>query len=191
MPSSSTGATSLPPMFSAWRRDGFPFTALRVADVVGPYDNLGCHLRLQQRLRAGWRVGTRLANVPDADTHRISVAYAPDVAAAVLAVLRAGPAVHGEALNIACTEACTYPEYIGHVARALGCVPRIDPRVSADMVSVCIGPIDTTKARRLLQWDPTPLADAVEATVRWYLDPANVAYTLRFDADSSSGSDPG
>lgn len=41
------------------------------------------------------RVGTRLANVPDADTHRISVAYAPDVAAAVLAVLRAGSAIHG------------------------------------------------------------------------------------------------
>lgn len=60
--------------------------------------------------------------------------------------------------------------------------------VSADMVSVCIGPIDTTKARRLLQWEPTPLADAVEATVRWYLDPAARALPVR--SSGGGGRDP-
>ena len=36
-----------------WQKQPFPYTALRVADVVGPFDNLGSHLTMQQRLVQG------------------------------------------------------------------------------------------------------------------------------------------
>ena len=36
-----------------YTKSGFPYTALRLPDVMGPYDNLGCHMRVQSRLVKG------------------------------------------------------------------------------------------------------------------------------------------
>ena len=71
-------------------------------------------------------VGLQLDNVSDPG-HQISIAFAPDVASAVLAVLRAGPVVYGHALNISCTESCTYREYVAMTAAALQVQPKCDP----------------------------------------------------------------
>ena len=37
-----------------WRK-GFPYTSLRLPDVMGPYDNLGSHLQVQKLLSRGKR----------------------------------------------------------------------------------------------------------------------------------------
>eukprot|EP00668_Euglena_longa_P029821 GGOE01037195.1.p1 GENE.GGOE01037195.1~~GGOE01037195.1.p1 ORF type:complete len:375 (-),score=104.96 GGOE01037195.1:99-1181(-) len=174
----------------AWADHRFPYTALRIADVIGPFDNLGCHLRLQQKLLAGKEVGVHVDNVVGPE-HRISICFAPDVVSAVLATVDAGRLAHGEAFNVACTESCTYTQYTAEVAKVLGQQPRMDPEAPADMVSVCIGPLDNAKAQRLLGWRPTGLAAAIETTTRWYLQPSNVAYTLRFDHDSDSSTSSG
>ena len=95
-----------------WEKTGFPFTALRLPDVMGPYDNLGTHLDVQQRIMQHKPVPSngKSANVENADTHRISLVYVHDVVAAVMAVLGAGAVVHGEALHIAQAEAPTIVE---------------------------------------------------------------------------------
>jgi len=43
----------------AYRKSGFPYTALRLPDVIGPYDNLGGFLRVQQlMMQGGWILRT-------------------------------------------------------------------------------------------------------------------------------------
>ena len=97
-----------------WEKSKFPYTALRLPDVMGPYDNLGCHLRVQQRIAKGLPLPAdgKPDHIDDIRTHRISLIYAPDVVAAVLACLRTGEAVHGHALHIAQQEAPTILEYL-------------------------------------------------------------------------------
>ena len=60
------------------------------------------------------------------------------------------------------------------------------------MISVTIGPIDNTLAkRRLTGWKPTALESAIKYTVQWFeKDPIRVLETLR-KAESSSSSSSG
>ena len=58
------------------------------------------------------------------------------------------------------------------------------------MISVTIGPIDNTLAkRRLTGWKPTALESAIKYTVQWFeKDPIRVLETLRMAESSSSSS---
>ena len=58
-------------------------------------------------------------HIKDVRSHRISLVAARDVVSAVLAVLAAGPALHGEVLHIAQEETPTIAEYYEAVAQAL------------------------------------------------------------------------
>ena len=68
-----------------WARSRFPFMALRLPDVIGPFDNLTGFLGLRQRLLRKKHIGLRIgacceSGRCDGRSHRISVVYAPDVA---------------------------------------------------------------------------------------------------------------
>ena len=58
------------------------------------------------------------------------------------------------------------------------------------MISVTVGPIDNTLAkRRLTGWKPTALESAIKYTVQWFeKDPIRVLETLRMAESSSSSS---
>ena len=81
---------------------------------MGPFDNLGSHMQVQQRLMKRKRLPADGSDdhVGDVATHRISLIFARDVVSAVMAVLAAGESVHGEVLHIAQTEAPTILEYL-------------------------------------------------------------------------------
>ena len=101
------------------RERGFPYTALRLPDVIGPYDNLTGFLELRQRLLQRRPVGLRVGRKRGAGhSHRISVVFAPDVARAIRACMRAAKA-RGRALNICCDETPTYREFVSLVHRCL------------------------------------------------------------------------
>eukprot|EP00802_Teleaulax_amphioxeia_P021254 Tamp_21597.p1 GENE.Tamp_21597~~Tamp_21597.p1 ORF type:complete len:359 (-),score=75.45 Tamp_21597:59-1135(-) len=163
--------------FSRW-------TILRLPDVIGPWDNLGSLLRLQQDLLAGRTVGTKVG----AACGRISIIGAADVARAILAVLRVGERAHGKTLHIACTEKPTFREFVLEVANALGVQAVTNPEEEGDMVTVDVGPLANEAAVALLAWHPTPLRQTVEETVEWYKDAGNRQYTTAFDESSSSSS---
>ena len=165
-------------------RCGFSSTALRLPDVIGPRDNLGGFLGLYERV-ARASVGCRVAGVADGAAHRASVAFAPDVAAAIVALLplkRKPPVLH-----VACAETPTVAELVALVAEARGLdrPPKLDPGRRAPLLSVDVGPVDVSRALACLPgWRPTSLADAVRATCDWYTVEANAAYTRRLAEDS-------
>ena len=81
---------------------------------------------------------------PYGPDHKMSWAFGPDVAAAVLAVARAGRVVHGVVLHIACEEHVTIWEMAALIARAVHGDPA---RVQMDFMRVAqmpqhdVGPI--------------------------------------------------
>ena len=80
---------------------------------MGQFDNLGTHLSVQQCIMEHKPVpanGKRAHVKPE--SHRISLVYVHDVVSAVMAVLEAGSAVHGEALHIAQAETPTIVECV-------------------------------------------------------------------------------
>ena len=167
-------------------RQGFvQYTILRLPDVIGPWDNIASHLRVQETLESGTPVGVKIK----APCGRISLAGAGDVAQAVIAVVQAGSRAYARTLHIACTEQPTFAEYVRLVAAAIGKPALLDEHKEAEMVTVDVGPICNGAALDLIAWQPTPLPQLVQATVEWYqADTRNRRYHVAFDSDSSSSS---
>jgi len=148
----------------------FPWTIMRPPAVVGP----GCdsrHERLQ-RLAAGLpplpfpKRNRPLARQPG----RFRVAFAEDVAAAVVAAIELGSAAQGEAFNVASGEPLTLDEYVAAIAGWYGqeCPPV--PECSALRNFENQGQLDTTKAEQRLGFKPTPLEQWLPATVAWHAE---------------------
>ena len=266
----------------AWETAQFPHVALRLPDVVGPFDNLTGFLGLRRRLRRGKRIGLRIgacckaratAESCSGRTHRISVVFAPDVAALIGQIclrahcrrqLRAsgktgsrsrsgsevgggsggggggggdgdhgkevdwdssfdddggiladggstgdrqqgaaqGPPlgrqviwlddIYGQAFNVACREMPTFEQFVHGVATALDVDKssiRWAPTRDAPMVSVDMGPVDISRAQRLLGFRPTPLVDVVRTTLEWFSKSSNRRYTRNLDRSSSDDDD--
>lgn len=111
-----------------------------------------------------------------------------------------GSPLHGEAINIAQDEACArqphcthkvhcshcssltqvirMDDYIRALSRAMG-VPYQPVVFASDaphigLPSALYGPLDTTKAARVLPgWAPTPMDSFLNTTVRWWAGPEN------------------
>ena len=185
----------------AWRAArGLRATSLRLPDVFGARDNLGGFLELYERVAAR-TVGALVPGVGDGAAHRASLAYGPDVAAAIVAIVEfdgAPPPV----LHLACAEAPSVRELVRMVAAARGLpAPALDAGRRALLLTVDVGPLSIARALAALDWTPTPLAAAVAATVAWYDAPENRRYTRRLaggaavpdDGDESAtpgGGDP-
>ena len=74
-----------------WQQTGFPFVALRLPDVIGPFDNLRGFLDFRKRLLKQKTIGLRIGACCDVKEcgkkHRISLVFAPDVAKAILQIM--------------------------------------------------------------------------------------------------------
>lgn len=162
----------------------FRFTSLRLPDVFGPWENTGRQASLLRKLRDGRRVGLKILDLKGAGANaRISLLYAPDAAAAVVATLSAGAGAHGACINVAAREAPTWLEFVQllaneqaraaashagdeHGARDMPLA--LDASRDTGFLSVDIGPLDISLARRLLPvWTPTCLHAAVRQTAEW------------------------
>jgi len=133
-------------------------------------------------------------NAPDHIQDRdVSFVYAPDVAAAVLDVVRCGAQAHGEAYHISCNERVLFSQFAKMIAARLGLENslRFDFKESCPMISVTMGAIDNDKARKELGFAPTALEDVVKLTTAWNLSVDNQVYTMKMQEDTttSSGSD--
>ena len=199
--------------------------ALRLPDVIGPFDNLTGFLGLRHRLLRRKHIGLRIgacceSGCCDGRTHRISIVYAPDVARLITqvcvrceqvgdtrgdniggdgvdgsgAACAAGEAllsaVRGQAFNVACRETPTFEKFVQGAALMVGAEGQVQwaPQRSAPMVTVDMGSLDTTRARQVLGFAATPLADVLTATAKWCSEARNRKYTRDLDKSSSSSS---
>ena len=163
--------------------------------MIGPFDNLGGFLRVQESIIKGKPIGTVIderAPMAKSKEHRTSFVYAQDVAQAVMDVLSNGERCHGEAYHIACDERPVFGTFVGMIASELGMLEtlKLAHDEECPMISVTMGPIINSKAKTELGFLPTPLADVVKATVAWNSLPINAVYThqMQEDTDSSSSS---
>ena len=195
---------------------GFPFVALRLPDVVGPYDNLTGLLSLRRRLLRHKRIGLRIGACCAASgsacsgrTHRISVVFAPDVARVICDIVLAShldtkwlwgaaqiekvasprDCICGHAFNIACKEMPTFEKIVCAVAAEL----KMDERTirwtrkrDAPWVSVEMGPVDITRAQSKLNFKPTPLKTVLGLSMKWFEKSRHRKYTRDLDRSSSS-----
>eukprot|EP01102_Stenamoeba_stenopodia_P003584 TRINITY_DN1376_c0_g1_i2.p1 TRINITY_DN1376_c0_g1~~TRINITY_DN1376_c0_g1_i2.p1 ORF type:complete len:433 (+),score=101.16 TRINITY_DN1376_c0_g1_i2:60-1358(+) len=129
----------------------FPYTSLRLPDVIGPYDRTDRHWKYQLWLRLADlhhqatehrnKVGESsnpsgapptLANVSVDDVHltkngatrKLSFVYSLDVVSALMAAIKAGSNVFGQSFNIAQEEKPTLEEHLTLMAKMLGVTPR-------------------------------------------------------------------
>ena len=147
--------------------------SLRLPDVIGPRDNLGGFLDLVEAAGRG-RVGCSVKHVADGKSHVGSIAYAPDVALAVVAALTASnpPKV----LHIACAEPVSISELAALVAGDSDYA--LDATRKAPLLTVDIGgPLCVDAALAALDWSPTPIAEAIRETVVWYETAEHRTYT--------------
>lgn len=168
------------------------FACLRLPDVVGERElPESRHFNLQHRVARG--LPLRLTG-PQLQSP-LSFVYASDVAAAVLAIAKVPEIADGQAFNIGSQETVSLQQYldlIGTVvdrAPVIKMVPKGSNNTDDFFPSVECGPIDVSKAMRMLPWKPRPLKQWLSATCRWYVEHLADMKTDLDASDSSSDSD--
>ncbi|XP_052792287.1 uncharacterized protein LOC128226451 [Mya arenaria] len=154
---------------------GIPYVALRLPDVVGTRDNTyrwwiyQLWVRLARYLDTPLSVPRRHWNQP------MSLVYAADVAQTIIDVISWGEKVDNQVFNLAMDETPTLVNFLHHLMDALDMEKmkiEEDDREDAFHLypSVRLGPVDTNKAKKLLNWQPTSWKDVVDLTVKFYED---------------------
>ncbi|KAK2156835.1 hypothetical protein LSH36_204g08008 [Paralvinella palmiformis] len=151
---------------------------LRLADVVGPRDSTDRWWQYQLWLKAASICGLPLYIPQPLEGKNLSLVYVSDVAGVITNIVTSTvnlQHVANNAFNLAFQETPTLQGLLLKISSRIQgidtcCkiiftsnteVPHIYPSVEN-------GPIDITKSKSLLNWDPTPLDEAVDRTVIFY-----------------------
>lgn len=152
---------------------GFPFTAVRLPDVEGPYDNLDRHWLYQVWLKVH-ATHPVLVDIP-LQTRRLSFVFSHDVTSAILAIYEAGAKAFGQFYNIGHEEKPTLVQYLESMAKYLGIEkPNIQIQDRKKewfpefLPSVDFGPITVEKALKELNWKPAPFETMMEITTKFF-----------------------
>jgi len=152
---------------------GVPYVALRLPDVIGPRDNTYRWWIYQLWVKLGRHLDTPLSVNRKLWNQPLSFVYGDDVADVIVQVLTLGDTVYNQAFNLALNENPTLVDFLHNVMDALDVD---DVEIQADETnqslqlfpSVRLGPVDTSKAKQMLNWNPTSWIDVVDATVAFY-----------------------
>lgn len=158
---------------NAW--EGFPYVALRFADIVGPRDNTDRFVTYHVWAKYVGRVeGLPSFHIQNDVVEASSITYVEDAAHAILKAMET-PESWDDAYNIASEEIFnvttilpTLGEILGRDPSVLGIKTLPEVESLAMYPSVTRGPIDVTKAKDELGFQPTPLRKVLEETSAWY-----------------------
>jgi nucleoside-diphosphate-sugar epimerase len=160
----------------AHAKSDFPFVSIRPAVIFGPRDRISRENYYLKRLLAGDAI-----ILPDGGTFPVFGVFARDVADAVAGAI-VSEAASGRAYHLMLRERVTLAEHIGvlagiagHEAETVAVPSRLLRRAGFNLSwfpYYTESPIDldTSAARRDLEWRPTPYAEAIDATARYFLD---------------------
>lgn len=153
---------------------GVPFVSLRLPDVIGPRDNTyrwwiyQLLIRLNSHLKSDIKLSKSLCTKP------ISLVHSEDVAEMISDICSQNPKrfANGKAYNLAFKENPSVLELLELMKSELN-MP--DVPVTCDTASglqlypsVTLGPVNTSQAQLDLNWNPTPLDEAVKELVNFY-----------------------
>lgn len=152
---------------------GVPYISLRLPDVVGPRDNTyrwwiyQLWIKLVDYLDEPLSVPKRLWNQP------MSFVYVNDVADVITDCVSSGLNIYYNAYNLALAETPTLTQFLHGLMDSLN-LEDIEIFENPDeegfylFPSVRSGPLDTTKAKKLLNWNPTSWIDVLDHTALFY-----------------------
>ena len=190
----------------------FPYTVLRLPDVFGPYDNQGAWPELQHLLihsEQGVPAGIAsnlMRQRPEASPHwqqlharvdannfTFSIVYAPDVAEAIMQILRKGFNGVREIFNVADDEPVSLLALLQTIGAALSIRQiNIDFVSKSLLPSTDFGPINASKFMTAYpEWRPTRRRSWAMYLVEWYKDPLHMSYhrDVRSAGKSTSSSE--
>ena len=166
-----------------------PFVCFRLPDVMGPRDGTERWFQCQLWITAlGRAVPNMVVFLQKALQEKsICMVYSKDVARLIVrivsmeAVERKG--IVGETFNLAFLEPLTVEHVLKTIQQSvetpelnLSHIDNLD--VPVMYPSVMRGPVDITKAKCVLKWEPTPFVQAVQETTTFYVNAMkNVKYT--------------
>ena len=147
------------------QRGGFPYVILRLSDAIGPRDTTMRLWTYQIWVKLHKQLNLPV-HLPDGIHNKtFSFVYSKDVAKAILDVLQAGEKVHDKTINLAFDEAITLEELLNKVGNYLKIhnvhFNRNDSSAWYRFPAVELGPIDTSAAKELIDWNPAALDDAL------------------------------
>lgn len=151
---------------------GFPYVALRLPDVIGPRDisfrfwTYQLWIRLHKEIQHPVHMPSGVSEV------KFSLIHVEDAAKAIEKVLDVGPVAHNQAINLAFNEYFTLKELLRNIADKVN----IDELefISEDETTwytyptVTKGPLDISKAKILLDWEPMTWESALNSLTSFY-----------------------
>ena len=163
-------------MATAYHRSfGLPIVTLRPFNVYGPRQSARAFIpTVLTQLLAGSKT-LRLGNLePTRD-----LTFVEDTAKAFVAALRAD-SVEGETLNVGSSFEISVGDVVDRLIALTGSQAAVEvdeARMRPDASEVMRLCADSTKARRLLAWQPSvTLDDGLRKTVDWFSEPENLAH---------------
>lgn len=154
--------------------NGPSYISLRLPDVIGPRDNTHrwwiyqLWMKLRPYLEKNVTVPALVANKP------MSLVFVNDVADMIFKLVETPiPAALDQAFNLAFKETPSVQELLESIRDELNLTDiHIETSTKPDTIqllpSVSQGPINTLKAEKILNWNPTELKVALEETVKFY-----------------------
>lgn len=152
---------------------GVPYVSLRLPDVIGPKDNTYRWWIYQLWIKLSDHLDKTLAIPEYLVSTTMSLVYVHDVADVIIKLLHPRPEALDQAFNLGFKETPTLLQLLGAIKASLNMSDAtIVTDSSTDAVhmfpSVRRGPVDITKAQRLLDFSPTPLQQVITETVLFY-----------------------
>lgn len=156
------------------RKDGgMPYFFIRLPDVIGSRDNTHRWWVYQAWLRISPYLDTKVTVPKSLQNYPMSFVYVWDVAEIVANSLNYNDKLLDEAYNFAFDETPTLPELLNVMKKYMK-KENIDFQINDDeeavhlFPSVTRGPIVCDKAKRKLNFKPTPFEDAARQTIEFY-----------------------
>lgn len=151
-----------------------PYIIYRLPDVIGPRDNTYRWWIYQSWMRLR-KYLERPVSVPDVFINKpMSLVYVEDIADVIVQYMFGGEDVQNEVYNLALAESPTLKDVLSDMRNALNLTSLniiIEPLTSNSVYlfpSVKLGPIDTSKAVKLLKWTPTPWEVVLKKMIDFY-----------------------
>ncbi|CAG5124261.1 unnamed protein product [Candidula unifasciata] len=163
-------------------KNGPPYVFLRLPDVVGPRDNTyrwwiyQMWMKLRPYLEKDIVVTAALANKP------MSLVYVSDVADVIFDLVEnPNPEALNQAFNLALKETPTLMELLENIRDQLNLTNiRISTSRQPDTIqlfpSVSRGPVNISKAKTILHWNPTKWETVLKDTVEFYEKAIGIPY---------------
>ncbi|CAL1539357.1 unnamed protein product [Lymnaea stagnalis] len=170
-------------------KNGPPYVILRLPDVVGPRDNTyrwwiyQLWMKLRPYLEKDVVIPSHLEKRP------MSLVYVNDVADLIRNIVHGlFPAATDQIFNLAQKELITLKDFLEDMKKELNLTDvNIAVNNKPDTIrlfpSVHVGPVDTTKAEKILRWSPTKWETVLRLTCDYYEKAIKIVYFDRVRND--------